>query len=699
MSTQQDINAIRAQQFTNAHDPLALMANTQAPFHPDHSLPTYNTHNNFVQQPSFNTNYMQQPMQNPKDILDPTTAIDMIIALMSKAFTLNNTTPTNNNQRSSSNPSNMQIAQSGMNMDQDRHMLMVDDNVGNQFKLNAVQNIGYFLGLNAVQKQAPAEGNGNGINANCTLENNLQQASKSSTQSDKAPVYDSDRSAEVYLSENCYDNDIFNMFTQEEQYTELLEPIPEPHQVQQNDNIVLSMIFIVEQGGRTIEQHSANVEETRVLYDSLYNNLAIKIEKVNSVNRKLRETNADLTTELARYKNQEKCFEISQEKYDKLKRVQNFEIQFLKEAAKFVRDFKSLAKGADESLVKHKTLELETERLLRAFDSQDIMSVVQNNSIEDTSNLQTELEQWKYDKFSYDKAYNDMQQKIERLQAQLGDLKGKSKDTPCVLNTPDPLSQKLENENDTTHGTITNTKFAKQSILGKPPSSSRPKLYAVTPLPKSKVIPKIDESHALSKPVTSNSIPTPTESKVMKNDNVISPGIFRINPFKASRYVNDMKSSKKNQSANVLNVENQKKHKPKVRKPKKVRSKERLASSKPSIPRSCLRQNWRDLPKNTPLDRVEVLGGVLFACAVRIDTGVIGVHEVDVGVVMRVFGVRVSYGVRMTLKGKKTWWLRLEARVYDLWKLQGDAEELWDELAKLRASMKMWESLVEPRHS
>ncbi|GJX09806.1 integrase, catalytic region, zinc finger, CCHC-type containing protein [Tanacetum coccineum] len=146
-------------------------------------------------------------------------------------------------------------------------------------------------------------------------------------------------------------------------------------------------------------------------------------------------------------------------------RVQNFEIQFLKEAAKFVRDFKSLAKEADK-------------RLLRAVVSQDIMSIVQNPSVVDSSNLQTELERtkerfenciikkeneyaklwndWykkceecKYDKISYDKAYNDMQQKIERLQAQLGDQKGKSKDTPCVSNTLDPLSQKLKNENTT----------------------------------------------------------------------------------------------------------------------------------------------------------------------------------------------------------------------------------------------------------
>nr|GEX70302.1 retrovirus-related Pol polyprotein from transposon TNT 1-94 [Tanacetum cinerariifolium] len=72
--------------------------------------------------------------------------------------------------------------------------------------------------------------------------------------------------------------------------------------------------------------------------------------------------------------------------------MQNFKIQFLKEAAKFVRDFKSLAKEADESLAKHKALELEIERLLRAVVSQDIMSIVQSNYVVDTSNLQTELE-------------------------------------------------------------------------------------------------------------------------------------------------------------------------------------------------------------------------------------------------------------------------------------------------------------------
>ncbi|GKC63742.1 hypothetical protein Tco_1096340 [Tanacetum coccineum] len=53
-------------------------------------------------------------------------------------------------------------------------------------------------------------------------------------------------------------------------------------------------------------------------------------------------------------------------------------------ATKFVRDFKSLAKEDDESLAKHKALELEIKRFLRAVVSQDIMSIVQNNSVVDT---------------------------------------------------------------------------------------------------------------------------------------------------------------------------------------------------------------------------------------------------------------------------------------------------------------------------
>nr|GEW46297.1 hypothetical protein [Tanacetum cinerariifolium] len=48
-------------------------------------------------------------------------------------------------------------------------------------------------------------------------------------------------------------------------------------------------------------------------------------------------------------------------------------------------------------------------------------------------------------------------------------------------------------------------------------------------------LPKVGETNALSKPVTSNSVSTPQESIGVNNDKVIAPGMFRINPFKTSR--------------------------------------------------------------------------------------------------------------------------------------------------------------------
>ncbi|GKA97501.1 hypothetical protein Tco_0825395, partial [Tanacetum coccineum] len=251
---------------------------------------------------------MQQPMPNPEDITDPITAMNVALVLMAKAFKLNYSTPTNNTQRISSNPRNRHIAQPGMNMSQDRHMQMVGGNGGNQFRQYVGQNVGNQNGYNAVQiignqNQNPngngnvvaarVEGNAIGnngdldeieeVNANCIVMANLQQTSTSGTQIGNAPVYDSDGSAE-------------------------------------NDSNVILAVSSVEQGGGIVEQHPATVEETRAHFESLYNNLAIKVEKANTVNCKLRETNTDLTNELARYKNQEKCFEISQENYDKLER-------------------------------------------------------------------------------------------------------------------------------------------------------------------------------------------------------------------------------------------------------------------------------------------------------------------------------------------------------------------------------------------
>nr|GEY94772.1 Gag-Pol polyprotein [Tanacetum cinerariifolium] len=499
-------------------------------------------------QPSFNQNYMQQPMPNLKDITDPTTTMNMALALMAKAFKLTYSTPTNNKQRISSNPRNRQIAQPSMNMGQDRQMQMVGD------QNPRIQNVRNQNGLIVVLGNANPNRNGNLVAARAE-----------------------DGSAEVHNYENCYDNEIFNMLTQEEQYTKLLKPIPEPHQVPHNDNNIISEGSSVEQSEGTVEQHPANVEKTHVLYDSLYNNLTIEVEKVNKSREELyfantskmanvskpilipnEEFSNDTTPSVARkFLNEVKSTIVTlqcvvkqimtldthnwsssahQELHKIVKdeifpivnqvdaRVQNFEIQFLKEAAKFVGDFKSLSKEADKSLAKHTTLELEIERFLRAVVSQDIMSVVQNNSVDEKSNLQTGLERtkerfenciikkeneyaklwndWykkceecKFDKISYDKAYHDMYQKLNG----------------CKLSWE---ISRVFDQKDTTRGTSANTKFAKQSILGKPP--------------------KVGESHALSKPVTSNSIPTPQGSKFMKNIKVIAPGMFRINPFKPS---------------------------------------------------------------------------------------------------------------------------------------------------------------------
>nr|GEV31558.1 hypothetical protein [Tanacetum cinerariifolium] len=364
------------------------------------------------------------------------------------------------------------------------------------------------------------------VNANCIYMANLQQASTSGTQTDSAPIYDTYGSAEVH--ENYDDNEIFNMFTQEEQYTELLEPFLESHQVPQNDNDVISEDASVEQGRETIEQHPVNFEETRALYESLYNNLAVEVERVNSVNhyqnplyvkqaqkkqqslyngKVLLETHdppvvhdSEETPQLAqesREKMKQMNMEIKPANYTKINhlsrvfdpqtalsceelyisnnsktanvsksfsmpnedlsndttpsvarkflnevkstivtlqrvvkqrmtigthnwsssahqelhkivrdeifpivnqvdaRLQNFKIQFLKKAAKFVGDSKSLANEADASLAKHMALELEIKHLLKAVVSQDIMIIVQNESVVDTSDLQTKLERMK----------------------------------------------------------------------------------------------------------------------------------------------------------------------------------------------------------------------------------------------------------------------------------------------------------------
>nr|GEY62120.1 hypothetical protein [Tanacetum cinerariifolium] len=167
--------------------------------------------------------------------------------------------------------------------------------------------------------------------------------------------------------------------------------------------------------------------------------------------------------------------------------------------------------------------------------------------------------------------------------AQLGDLKGKCKDTSCVSDTQNQLSQKLENANvelefqvfnyarenahfKTTYKNLfnsisvsrvqTETKIASlqnelqsniyknaklRTQLFKKVSDQKDNTQDLSKntkfakQPNVEILPKIGETNALSKPVTSNSVSTPQVSKGVNNDKVIAPGMFRINPSKNSR--------------------------------------------------------------------------------------------------------------------------------------------------------------------
>ncbi|GJU30877.1 hypothetical protein Tco_1174466 [Tanacetum coccineum] len=160
-----------------------------------------------------------------------------------------------------------------MNIGQDRQMQMVGvQNLG-------VQNVGNQNGLIVVSGIANQNPNGNGnvvaaraegnaignnefdlmaaatdldeieeLNANCILMANLQQASTSGTQTDNAPVYDSDGSTE-------------------------------------NDSNVIAEVSSVEQSGGTVEQYPATVEETHAYHESLFYNLAAEVEKVGMLSK------------------------------------------------------------------------------------------------------------------------------------------------------------------------------------------------------------------------------------------------------------------------------------------------------------------------------------------------------------------------------------------------------------------------------
>nr|GEW73550.1 Gag-Pol polyprotein [Tanacetum cinerariifolium] len=332
---------------------------------------------------------------------------------------------------------------------------------------------------------------------------------------------------------------------QEKQYTDLLEPFPEPQLVPQNDNHVTSVALSIVQSGGTVEISSAPNEETRAHQETVYRNLVDQVAQVNMEDKFL-DKEVELEAKIKDLKNillkrdQTETLELAQESREKMRflkkeikpinyakinhllgvfvpqttkskeglflsyvsnmvtvskmisipnedlsddttpriarkflnevksslvtlqrvvkqkmtlevhnwsssahkevyriisheispiinqvdaMVQNFEIQFLQEAAKFVQDLKSLTKEADEFIDKQKSLELKIERLLKASVSHDIMSIVQNGFVDVPSDLQTELghmkEKLEVGIIKKEKEYVKLESKIVELEFQV----------------------------------------------------------------------------------------------------------------------------------------------------------------------------------------------------------------------------------------------------------------------------------------
>nr|GEW45015.1 hypothetical protein [Tanacetum cinerariifolium] len=468
------------------------------------------------------------------------------------------------------------------------------------------------------------------VNANCILMANLQNASTSGTQLDKAFVYDTDGSAETMHMFNPkpdsfyhpnqkmalgYPNPSYlkkaqlkqqslyngNLLLEEhdppivydsEETLELTQESREKNEILKKEIKPANYTKINHLPGVFVPQTTKSKEE---LFLSNVSNMVIVSKKISIPNEDLsddttpsvaqkflNEVKSSLVT-LQRVVKQKMTLEVhnwsssAHKKVHKIisheiapityqvdARVQNFEIQFLQEAT-----------------------------------NHDIMSIVQNGFVDVPSDLQTELdrtkeklevciikkekeyvvlwnnwytksEECKYDKISYDKAYNDMQQKVKRLQAQLRDLKGKSSDTSSASNTLDPLNKKLETkivelefqvvnyERKISHLKTTyknlfdsitsNRAHAKLHNLIYENAQLRARVFentfesmnntsgtSVTPhvdKPKHSVV--TPHSKKLHASIPSHPVPQTREFNVVKHRNVIAPGMFKINPSQTS---------------------------------------------------------------------------------------------------------------------------------------------------------------------
>nr|GFA40024.1 hypothetical protein [Tanacetum cinerariifolium] len=223
------------------------------------------------------------------------------------------------------------------------------------------------------------------VNTNCILMANLQQALTSGTQTDSALVYDTDGSAKN-------DNDVISEDTSVEQGVFV------PQMTISKEELYLSNVSNMVTVSKTISIPNEDLSDdttpsvARKFLNEVKSSLVtlqhvvkqkMTLEVHNWSSSAHKEVHKIISHEITPIINQVDA------------RVQNFEIQFLQEAVKFVRDFKSLTKKADESLDKQKSLEPEFERLLKANVSHDIMSIVQNSLVDVPSDLRIELDRTK----------------------------------------------------------------------------------------------------------------------------------------------------------------------------------------------------------------------------------------------------------------------------------------------------------------
>nr|GEY91037.1 hypothetical protein [Tanacetum cinerariifolium] len=182
-------------------------------------------------------------------------------------------------------------------------------------------------------------------------------------------------------------------------------------------------------------------------------------------------------------------------------RVQNFKTQFLQEAAKFVRDFKSLTKEADESLDTQKSLELKID----ASNTLDPLN----------QKLESKIVQLEFQVVNYERKISHLKTTYKNLFDSITSNQAHAKLHDLIYENAKLRARVFENTSESMKNT---------SGMSVTPHVDKPRLSAVTPHFK-----KLRASTPL------HSVPQLREFNVMKHRNVIAPGMFKINSSQTSR--------------------------------------------------------------------------------------------------------------------------------------------------------------------